>query len=60
MLLQQPEVSDFVIESVFNLVNADERYIEKIVAAEQNLQNRMDKQGQYTNSLLILTPHVFL
>jgi len=59
-MLLQPEVSDFGIESVCNLVNADERHIEKIVAAEKNLQNRMDKQGQYTNSLLILIPYIFL
>ncbi len=25
-----------------------------IVAAEKNLQNRMDKQGKYTNPVLIL------
>jgi len=40
--------------------NLDKRYFERIVAAEKNLQNRIDKQGQYTNSLLILIPHVFL
>jgi len=57
----QHKVSDFMKQTSIGLVNnLDKRYFERIVAAEKNLQNRIDKQGQYTNSLLILIPHVFL
>jgi hypothetical protein len=46
----QLKVSDFIKQTYIGLVNVDERHVGRIVAAEQNVQNRMDKQGKYTNS----------
>ncbi len=53
-MLFQPEVSDFVDRICLEFMNIDERHAGRVVAADKNLQNRMDKPGKYKNSLLIL------